>query len=65
MAKFFFFALIALLSVHLALSADPPQISPSPTPKLVADSTLLLMRLTARSHSRRRCLPQMRLPPLP
>ncbi|OWM79510.1 hypothetical protein CDL15_Pgr022922 [Punica granatum] len=39
MAKFYFFALIALLSVHLALSADPPQISPSLAPKLTADST--------------------------
>ncbi|OWM81980.1 hypothetical protein CDL15_Pgr027178 [Punica granatum] len=39
MAKFCFFALIVLLSVHLALSADPPQISPSPAPKLAADST--------------------------
>ncbi|OWM79565.1 hypothetical protein CDL15_Pgr022977 [Punica granatum] len=39
MAKFCFFALIALISVHLALSADPPQISPSSTPKLTADST--------------------------
>ncbi|XP_031392277.1 GDSL esterase/lipase At5g45670-like [Punica granatum] len=39
MATFSFFVLITLLSVHLALSADPPQISPSPTPKLTADST--------------------------
>ncbi|OWM77470.1 hypothetical protein CDL15_Pgr016867 [Punica granatum] len=39
MAKFCFFALIALLSVHLALSADLPQISPSPAAKLAADST--------------------------
>ncbi|PKI51540.1 hypothetical protein CRG98_028100 [Punica granatum] len=39
MAKFCFFALIALLSVYLASSADPPQISPSPAPKLAADST--------------------------
>ncbi|OWM72129.1 hypothetical protein CDL15_Pgr018012 [Punica granatum] len=39
MAKFCFFALIALLSVHLTLSTDPPQISPSPAPKLAADST--------------------------
>ncbi|XP_031375719.1 pectinesterase inhibitor 10-like [Punica granatum] len=39
MVKFGFFALIALLSVHLALSADPPKISPSPSPKLAADST--------------------------
>ncbi|PKI68534.1 hypothetical protein CRG98_011083, partial [Punica granatum] len=38
-AKFCFFALIALLSVHLALSAYPPQISPSSAPKLAADST--------------------------
>ncbi|OWM90749.1 hypothetical protein CDL15_Pgr020712 [Punica granatum] len=36
MAKFCFFALI---SVYFILSADPPQILPSPTPKLVADST--------------------------
>ncbi|OWM83138.1 hypothetical protein CDL15_Pgr011820 [Punica granatum] len=39
MAKFCFFTLIALLSVHLTLSADPPKISPSPAPKLAADST--------------------------
>ncbi|OWM68587.1 hypothetical protein CDL15_Pgr023552 [Punica granatum] len=39
MAKFCFFALIALLSVNLALSADPPKISTSPAPKLTADST--------------------------
>ncbi|XP_031402729.1 lysine-rich arabinogalactan protein 19-like [Punica granatum] len=39
MANFCFFALIALLSVHLALSADPPQISPSPAPEFAADST--------------------------
>ncbi|OWM88146.1 classical arabinogalactan protein 4-like [Punica granatum] len=39
MVKFCFFALIALLSVHLALSADPPQISPSPALKLAVDST--------------------------
>ncbi|PKI70948.1 hypothetical protein CRG98_008681 [Punica granatum] len=39
MAKLCFFAPIALLSVHLALSADPPQISPFPAPKLAADST--------------------------
>ncbi|OWM74961.1 hypothetical protein CDL15_Pgr021312 [Punica granatum] len=39
MAKFCFFALIALISVNLALFADPPQISPSPAPKLAADST--------------------------
>ncbi|OWM87987.1 hypothetical protein CDL15_Pgr000404 [Punica granatum] len=38
MTKFCFFAPIALLYVHFALSADPPQISPSPAPKLVADS---------------------------
>ncbi|OWM90605.1 hypothetical protein CDL15_Pgr014908 [Punica granatum] len=39
MAKFCFFAPIALLFVHLVLSTDPPQISPSPAPKLAADST--------------------------
>ncbi|OWM68623.1 hypothetical protein CDL15_Pgr023588 [Punica granatum] len=39
MAKFCFFTLIALLFVHLTLSANPPQISPSPDPKLAADST--------------------------
>ncbi|OWM75222.1 hypothetical protein CDL15_Pgr023743 [Punica granatum] len=39
MAKFCFFDLIALLSVHLALSADPSQISPSFAPKLVVGST--------------------------
>ncbi|PKI44773.1 hypothetical protein CRG98_034721 [Punica granatum] len=39
MAKFCFFALIAPIFVHLALFADPPRISPSPTPKLAADST--------------------------
>ncbi|OWM76776.1 hypothetical protein CDL15_Pgr004988 [Punica granatum] len=39
MVKFCFFTLIALLSVHLVLSTDPPQISPSPAPKLAADST--------------------------
>ncbi|OWM77677.1 hypothetical protein CDL15_Pgr017077 [Punica granatum] len=39
MAKFCFFALIALLSVHLALFADPPQISSSPAPKLATDFT--------------------------
>ncbi|OWM74791.1 hypothetical protein CDL15_Pgr004558 [Punica granatum] len=39
MAKFCFFALIALISLYLALSADPPQISSSPAPKLAADST--------------------------
>ncbi|OWM69372.1 hypothetical protein CDL15_Pgr006335 [Punica granatum] len=39
MARFCFFAPIALLSVYLALSTDPPQISPSPAPKLTADST--------------------------
>ncbi|PKI33734.1 hypothetical protein CRG98_045875 [Punica granatum] len=43
--EFCFFALIALLSVHLALFADPPQISPSPTPKLAADSTLTISPL--------------------
>ncbi|PKI36580.1 hypothetical protein CRG98_043000 [Punica granatum] len=39
MAKFCFFALITLLSVHLTLFADQPQISPSPAPKLAANST--------------------------
>ncbi|PKI46405.1 hypothetical protein CRG98_033209 [Punica granatum] len=39
MAKFCFFTLIALISVHLALSANPTQISPSLAPKLTADST--------------------------
>ncbi|PKI67055.1 hypothetical protein CRG98_012593 [Punica granatum] len=39
MAKFCFFAFIALFSVHLALSADPAQISLSPALKLSADST--------------------------
>ncbi|PKI34624.1 hypothetical protein CRG98_045018 [Punica granatum] len=39
MTKLCFFALIALLFVHLALSADPPHISPFPTPKLAVDST--------------------------
>ncbi|PKI65400.1 hypothetical protein CRG98_014216 [Punica granatum] len=39
MANFYFFALIALLSVHLTLSADSSQISPSPAPKLIAGST--------------------------
>ncbi|OWM71119.1 hypothetical protein CDL15_Pgr011246 [Punica granatum] len=42
MTKFCFFALIALLSVHLALSADPSQISPSPAPKLAADSNSII-----------------------
>ncbi|PKI77991.1 hypothetical protein CRG98_001611 [Punica granatum] len=79
MAKFCFYALIALLSVHLALSAELPQILPSPAPKLADDSTptispskptaslvpLQPMRLMARFHPRRRCLPWMRLPPLP
>ncbi|PKI78576.1 hypothetical protein CRG98_000953 [Punica granatum] len=39
MAKFCFFALIALLSVHLVLSTDPSQISPFPALKLATDST--------------------------
>ncbi|PKI34532.1 hypothetical protein CRG98_045069 [Punica granatum] len=39
MSKFCFFAFITLFFMHLALSADPPQIAPSPTPKLAADST--------------------------
>ncbi|OWM78146.1 hypothetical protein CDL15_Pgr014965 [Punica granatum] len=39
MAKFCFFTLITFLFVHLALSADMPQISPSPAPKLTANST--------------------------
>ncbi|OWM77928.1 hypothetical protein CDL15_Pgr018497 [Punica granatum] len=39
MAKFCFFALITLLSVYLALSTDPPHISPSPALELTADST--------------------------
>ncbi|OWM89425.1 hypothetical protein CDL15_Pgr024173 [Punica granatum] len=39
MAKFCFFAFIALLSVHLTLFVNPSQISPSPAPKLAADST--------------------------
>ncbi|PKI76699.1 uncharacterized protein LOC116206375 [Punica granatum] len=39
MVKFCFFALIALLSVHLALSADSPQILPSLAPKLIAGPT--------------------------
>ncbi|OWM88930.1 hypothetical protein CDL15_Pgr020884 [Punica granatum] len=46
MVKFCFFVFIALIFVHLALSADPPQISPSPAPKLAADSTLTI------SHSK-------------
>ncbi|PKI34609.1 hypothetical protein CRG98_045003 [Punica granatum] len=79
MVKFCFFALITLLSVHLALSADPPQISPSLAPKLAATPfppsplrspppcwlPLQSMRFMARSHPRRRCLPRMRLLPLP
>ncbi|PKI52187.1 hypothetical protein CRG98_027430 [Punica granatum] len=39
MAKFCFFAFITILSVHIALFVDPPQISPSLANKLTADST--------------------------
>ncbi|PKI59060.1 hypothetical protein CRG98_020548 [Punica granatum] len=38
MTKFCFYTLIALLSVHLALSADPLQISTSPAPKFAANT---------------------------